>query len=117
MYGYWFARNLAQYSNNPGFLPVDQHQLIALMAPRPVYIASAQQDLWADPPGEFEGALYSGEVYKLLSKQGISSTQPPALNSPLTTIVGYHIRPGEHDVTLYDWQRFMDFADRYMTGK
>ena len=115
-YGYWFARNLAQYSNNPGLLPVDQHQLIALMAPRPVYIASAKEDLWADPRGEFEGGLYAGEVYKLLGKQGISTTQLPALNRPLTTTVGYHIRPGKHDVTDYDWQRFMDFADRYMTG-
>jgi hypothetical protein len=115
-YGYWFARNLAQYSNNPGLLPVDQHQLIALMAPRPVYIASAKEDLWADPRGEFEGGLYAGEVYKLLGKQGIATTKLPALNRPLTTTVGYHIRPGKHDVTDYDWQRFMDFADRNMTG-
>jgi hypothetical protein len=116
-YGYWFSANLAQYANNPGLLPVDQHQLIALMAPRPVYIASAQEDAWADPQGEYEAGFYAGEVYRLLGQQGLATRQMPALSTPLLSRVGYHIRPGEHDMTLYDWQQFLDFADIHLTGR
>ncbi len=110
-YAYWFARNMAQYVDNPGLLPVDQHQLIALMAPRPVYIASASEDLWADPLGEFEGGKYASSVYQLLGKDVLLESQAAASNTQANSVVGYHLRPGKHEVMLYDWQRFMDFAD------
>lgn len=110
----WFADNFDQYANNPGLIPVDQHQLVALMAPRPVYIASAEDDLWADPLGEFESALYASPVYELLCGEGLAVNQQPPVNTPVQSIIGYHIRPGKHDVTLYDWQGFMDFADIHM---
>ncbi len=115
-FGYWFARNMAQYVDNPGLLPVDQHQLIALIAPRPVYIASASNDLWADPLGEFEGGKYASKVYQLLGKDGFFGSQSPASHEQIDSVVGYHLRPGNHEVTLYDWQRFMDFADLHLGG-
>lgn len=114
-YGYWFAANARQYANNAGLLPVDQHQLIALIAPRPVYIASAANDAHADPQGEFESGLYASTVYQLLGKDGMASHVMPPLNAPITSTIGYHIRPGDHDVKLYDWQRFLDFADIHMS--
>lgn len=116
-YGYWFAGNMAQYVNNPGLLPVDQHQLIALIAPRPAYIASASNDLWADPLGEFEGGKYSSQVYQLLGKEGLFTSQSPTSQEQAKSVVGYHVRQGEHELTFYDWQRFMDFADIHMTRK
>lgn len=112
-YGYWFAANAAQYANNSGLLPVDQHQLIALVAPRPVYIASAANDAHADPQGEFESGLYASVVYQLLGSDGMASKVMPPLNTPVTSTIGYHIRAGDHDVLLYDWQRFIDFADKH----
>ena len=94
-------------------MPVDQHELIALFAPRPVYVASAAEDLWSDPRGEFLSCVYASPVYELLGMKGLPSKSMPALSTPLLGTVAYHIRPGKHDVTLYDWQCYMDFAAAY----
>jgi len=115
---HWFCYNFNQYNNNENALPVDQHELIALVAPRPVYIASAAQDEWADPRGEFLSGYYAGEVYKLYGLKCIESNTMPDINNPVKTgYVGYHIRSGEHDLTYYDWEQFMDFADYFLKGK
>lgn len=111
---HWFNHNFKKYSGNEAALPFDQHSLIALVAPRPVYIASATEDLWADPRGEFLGGKFAEPVYALFGKEGLGTDEPPAPDTSIGDAIGYHSRTGKHDILLFDWQRYMDFADRHL---
>ncbi len=112
--GYWFCDTFKRYANNENALPVDQHQLLALMAPRLLYVASARGDAWAGPEGEFASCVLASPAWELYGKRGLESTQFPALDTPyLKGSIGYHIRTGKHDLTLYDWTCYMDFTDRH----
>jgi len=107
---HWFCKNFHNYSNKENLMPVDQHELLALIAPRPLYVASAQEDQWADPRGEFLSAFYATPVYQLYGKKGISTMEMPAVNTPIQNTVAYHIRTGGHGVTDYDWEQYIKWA-------
>ncbi|MCA9200442.1 MAG: acetylxylan esterase [Planctomycetales bacterium] len=112
---YWLCRNAWKFVNNEDDLPVDQHMLLACIAPRPVYVHSSVDDTWADPRGEYLSAFHASEVYRLLGKTGLSSEQSPPVGQPiLDSHVGYHIREGGHSIEPYDWLRYLDFADRHL---
>lgn len=114
---HWFCGNYKKFDNAEASLPVDQHMLIALMAPRLVYVASAQDDAWADPASEFRSCILASPVYALFGLKGPGQGSMPAIEKPLHSgVIAYHIRPGVHDLTLYDWNRFMDFADLKWKG-
>jgi hypothetical protein len=110
---HWFCGNYRRYANNESLLAMDQHALISLMAPRPVYVTSATEDRWADPKGEFLSASLAGPVYGLFGKEGVGSAGQPAPQTPVGGSIGYHLRDGAHALLRYDWERFMDFADRH----
>ena len=111
---HWFAKNFHQYNDNESELPVDQHMLVALMAPRPVYIASASKDDWADPMGEFLSAKYATTVYQLYGFKEFNFDRFPKVNSPSHKRIGYHLREGKHNITHYDWDQFIKFANQHL---
>ena len=112
---HWLCDNYLQRVSDLSSLPTDQHELIALSAPRPIYVASATEDLWCDPKGEFLSAFHADPVYKLLGTEGFGGvTEMPEPDQSVGEIIRYHKRTGKHDILEYDWKHYCDLADKYV---
>jgi len=110
-----FAGNFQRYAGHWNDMPVDAHMVIALNAPRPVFITGGTQDQWADPRGEFLAAVAAGPVYRLLGQKDLGQTDGPPLDQPLIAgALGFLYHSGGHAILPTDWQAFLAFADRYL---
>jgi hypothetical protein len=110
---HWFAAAYKDFNGREPSLPIDQHMLLSLAAPRAVYVASADEDLWSDPRGEFLSLAAASPGFALWGDTPIRDDQMPALETPFVSgRRGYHVRSGVHNLLPYDWDRFADFAER-----
>jgi hypothetical protein len=110
---HWFCANFSQYAGSEDKLPIDQHALLALIAPRAVAVGSASEDLWADPRGEFLSLVHAAPVYRLFGKQALGAAELPPIGAAIHgDAAHYHLRPGTHNLILEDWAHYWDFTDR-----
>ncbi|MDE0835342.1 MAG: acetylxylan esterase [Akkermansiaceae bacterium] len=112
---HWFCKKFHSYSERVDSLPFDNHTLLSLIAPRPLYVASAVDDQWADPKGEFLSCLNADPVYRLLGTEGLSVKKMPPADTPSHGRIGYHVRTGKHGVTDFDWEQYIAFAKKHLT--
>jgi len=118
VFPHWFNTNYKKFNDHEDQLPVDQHMLISLISPRPVYATNASEDLWADPKGTFLSLKNAEEVYRLYGlKSELPEVQPELNSSIIESPLAYHNREGKHDLTVYDWKQFIRFADYHYKGK
>jgi hypothetical protein len=111
---HWFCETFRSFNGAPERLPFDQHELLALLAPRPVLLTAATEDTWGNPAGVFEMARRAGVVYEFLGKQGLKASRMPKTGKLVNSRLGYFIRPGLHSMTPEDWKAILEFADKHL---
>lgn len=113
---HWFSAKYSHYADDVNALPVDQHMLIALLAPRPVYVASAKDDQWADPKGEFLSVVGAKDIYRLYTNDIFLPDLQPEPGKPLHSRLSYHYREGIHEVYHFDWKQYLEVGKEYLKG-
>lgn len=112
---HWFCAKFKEYADKEDDLPIDQHELIALIAPRAVAVGSASEDKWADPRGEFLSVVEAAPVFQLFGHKSLGTTTMPNIGEAIHGDgIHYHLRPGKHNLIVEDWQHYWDFADRQL---
>ena len=109
----WFCKNYTKFNDREEMLPVDQHMLLALLAPRPCYVSSSSEDEWADPIAERTSCRLASEIYELYGKEGVRLPDEPVEidRAYHGGSIGYHVKTGGHSITRQDWDMFLDFFD------
>ena len=111
---HWFSGKFKTYNEALGKLPIDQHLLLAMCAPRAVLYTNAEEDKWANPSGQFEMMVLANPVYRLFGGKGTNSASQPKLKELNNEQLGYRMRPGQHELNPDDWATFIAFADKWM---
>jgi hypothetical protein len=114
VFPHWYCRAFRSYDGQDTTMAFDQNFALALIAPRPLYVASSQGSGSFDPVGEFLGAKSVNPVYELLGVTGLRTDEMPALDQPVIGRISYHRRTGKHDVTAFDWEQYLKFCDQYL---
>ena len=109
---HWYSPKLTEHANDIEKMPFDQQHFLACMAPRPVYVASAAEDYWCDPIGEFLSLYEASKIYKLYGAKNLPNKSDMKVATPFHGDVGHHIRFGDHDITLYDRQQYIAFLKK-----
>ena len=110
----WFCGKFAEYVNRDAEFPVDQHFLMAAIAPRLLYIASATNDHYADPVGEYLSGKYASKAWNLYGKKGLEDTQYPEPANLIGSDVGYYLRVGEHEFMPENWDALLEFIEKHL---
>ncbi len=111
---HWFAENYNCWSGRVQELPIDQHELLALIAPRPVYITEGLTDPFSDAQGAFISASQASAVYALFGLEGLPATTLPEPGSPAVGSVGFSVHPGGHTVPPEQLEEALDFVDQHL---
>jgi len=114
---YQFARNYQKYGEHVDQMPFDAHILVALVAPRPLYLNTGSEDRWSDPKGEFLAAVAADPVYRLLGKNGLGTTAMPAASQLVGDTVAYRMHAGGHGTLPGDWEYFLSFMEKHLTPR
>ncbi len=114
---HWTVPAFRQFVGHDAALPIDQHQLLACIAPRPALVASATEDDYADPKGEFLATVAAGGAYRLFGMEGPGGTELPPAGEPVGCEMGYYLREGGHECLPENWNAFLDFADARLKNR
>ena len=113
-YPHWFAPRYATFAGEEEDLPIDQHMLLALIAPRPILLGNARRDVWSDPAGAFRAAQGANPVYELYGEEGMAASRLDEFRPG--DDIAFWLRPGTHGVVEEDWPAFMTFIDAHFGG-
>ncbi len=111
-YPHWFAQSYAHYAGREDEMSIDQHMLLALIAPRPILLGNARRDVWSDPNGAFRAAMGADPVYELMGSDGLSQTRLDQWRPGAD--LAFWLRPGTHGVVKEDWPAFLEFLDAHI---
>jgi hypothetical protein len=115
---HWLCGNSRKFIGVEEDLPIDQHMLIACIAPRPVYVVSGINDMWADNMGEYLSTHHATPVYGLFGLNGQATEERPKVNEPADErALAYHVRSGAHGYEQFDWDQYIRFMDYHFKRK
>ena len=113
-YPAWFMNEMEKFIGREEALPIDQHELMALVAPRPLAVGTAVLDSAADPKGEFLACHAASEVYRLFGSEGLLAETMPGPDQDISGDISFHCRPGKHDQTPRDWKHYLALAKLFL---
>ena len=106
----WFCRKFKEYNECEEMLPVDQHMLLASIAPRYLYITDSIEDEWTDPDAEFLSCNLASEVFELYGLKGLVAPKSPVLHEAYHDgHIAFHLKAGNHSLTEFDWENVIDY--------
>jgi hypothetical protein len=114
-YPHWFDKRHESFAGREEGMPVDQHALLALIAPRPVLLGNARRDVWSDPAGAFRAAKAADAVYELYGVNGLTAKRLDQFDPKAE--LSFWIRPGTHGVVKEDWPAFLAFLNAHFSAQ